>query len=129
MTTTGTAPMITKTRRLELLGGAIDGASAALDELERLSNSPKPDEARHATALLIVERNEVDDLKAIRAFLRDKDAKTLKPLSAEDVNNLTALEDAIDKRMQASNLVNAGIAIASEVLRTSEAVGQILSEA
>jgi hypothetical protein len=119
---------MTKTRRLELLDTAEEGAGLALQRLEKLSLSGNPDTAALATALLIVERNEAEDLKAIRSVVGNKPASQLKAIDAERVKLLVALETAIDAKIQANRLVNSGLAAVTEVLRSAEAIGQMLEE-
>ncbi len=121
-------PEVTKARRLELLRGAIDTAGIALARIEELSNSGNPDVAARATALLIVERNEQDDLKVLKAILEHKPAALLKPISEDTVAMLVTLEEAIDARIRNNRLINASLASATEILRMAEAIGQITGE-
>src|SRR5437016_3017082 len=118
----------TKTRRLDILATAISGAGAALEEIRRVADSGDSDDASFANALLILNRNDGADLKAIRAIVKNTSVDLLKPISNEDLRNLTVLEKMIDARMQANNLINAGLAIASEVLRSSDTISQILNQ-
>lgn len=120
---------MTKKRRLELIDKAEEGAGLALARLERLTLSGNPDTAALATALLIVERNEVEDLRTIRSLIENKPAAELKPISEAQVTMLAALEGAIDARLTGNRLVNSGLAAVSEALRSAEAIGQIVSEA
>lgn len=120
---------MTKKRRLELLDKAEEGAGLALARLEKLSLSGNPDTAALATALLIVERNEVEDLKAIRSLVENKPASELKSIPEEKVTLLAALETAIDGRIQGNRLINSGLAAVTETLRSAEAIGQMISEA
>jgi hypothetical protein len=118
----------TKTRRLDILATAISGAGAALDEIKRIADSGDSDDASFANALLILNRNEEADLKAIRAIVKNTSVDLLKPISDDDLQNLTVLEKMIDARMKANNLINVGLSIASEVLRSSETISQILDQ-
>jgi hypothetical protein len=118
----------TKTRRLDILATAISGAGAALDEIKRIADSGDSDDASFANALLILNRNEEADLKAIRAIVKNTSVDLLKPISNDDLQNLTVLEKMIDARMKANNLINVGLSIASEVLRSSETISQILDQ-
>ena len=118
----------TKTRRLDILATAIGGAGDALEEIKRIANSGNSDDASFANALLINNRNEEADLRAIRAVLKNTSADALKPISDDDFRNLMVLERAIDARRKANKMVNAGLGIASEVLRSAETVGQILDQ-
>lgn len=119
---------MTKKRRLELLDKAQEGAELALVRLEKLSLSGNPDTAALATGLLIVERNEVEDLKAIRSLLENKPAVELKIIPEEKITLLVALETAIDGRIQGNRLVNSGLAAVTETLRSAEAIGQMVTE-
>ena len=121
-------PDVTKTRRIELAGKASDAASVALARLQELSNSGNPDVAARATALLILDRNEQDDLRVLQAILGNKPVSQLKPISDENLALLAALENSIDTRIQNSRLINASLAGVSEILRSAEAIGQILKE-
>jgi hypothetical protein len=118
----------TKTRRLDILATAISGAGAALDEIKRIADSGDSDDASFANALLILNRNEEADLKAIRAIVKNTSVDLLKPISDDDLQNLTVLEKMIDARMKANNLIKVGLSIASEVLRSSETISQILDQ-
>jgi hypothetical protein len=118
----------TKTRRLDILATAISGAGAALDEIKRIADSGDSDDASFANALLILNRNEEADLKAIRAIVKNTSVDLLKPISNDDLQNLTVLEKMIDARMKANNLIKVGLSIASEVLRSSETISQILDQ-
>jgi hypothetical protein len=121
-------PNITKARRIELVGKASDAAGVALGRLQELSNSGNPDVAARATALLILERNEQDDLRVVLTVLGNKPANQLKPISDENIALLVALETSIDTRIRNNRLINASLAGVTEILRTAEAIGQILKE-
>jgi hypothetical protein len=114
--------------RLDILATAISGAGAALDEIKRIADSGDSDDASFANALLILNRNEEADLKAIRAIVKNTSVDLLKPISDDDLQNLTVLEKMIDARMKANNLIKVGLSIASEVLRSSETISQILDQ-
>jgi hypothetical protein len=120
---------MTKKRRLELVDKAEEGAGLALARLEKLSLSGNPDTAALATAMLIVERNEAEDLKALRALLENRPAAQLKAIPEEKIRLLAALETAIDARIEGNRLVNSGLAAVTETLRTAEAIGQMIGEA
>ena len=119
---------LSKANRVSRVGKASDAAGIALDRLEELSNSGNPDVAARATAMLVLERNEQDDLKVIKQVLETKPAASLKPISDETLALLDALENSIDTRIKNNQLINATIAGAAEMLRTSESIGQILKE-
>jgi hypothetical protein len=72
---------VPKSRRVELVGKAADAAGVALQRLDDLSNSGNPDVAARATAILVLERNEEDDLNVIQQILGNQPASALKPIS------------------------------------------------
>jgi hypothetical protein len=119
---------VPKSRRVELVGKAADAAGVALQRLTDLSNSGNPDVAARATAILVLERNEQDDLNVIQQILGNKPANGLKPISDDQLILLQTLESSIDARIKNNQLINATISGASEILRSSEAIGQILEE-
>ena len=119
---------LSKTNRVSRVRKAFNAAGIALKRLEDLSNSGNPDVAARATAMLVLERNEQDDLKVIQQVLENKPAASLKPISDETLALLDALENSIDTRIKNNQLINATISAATEMLRTAESIGQILKE-
>jgi len=119
---------LSKTNRVSRVRKASNAAGIALKRLEDLSNSGNPDVAARATAMLVLERNEQDDLKVIQQVLENKPAASLKPISDETLALLDALENSIDTRIKNNQLINATISAATEMLRTAESIGQILKE-
>jgi hypothetical protein len=117
---------LSKTNRVSRVRKASNAAGAALKRLEDLSNSGNPDVAARATAMLVLERNEQDDLNVIQQVLENKPAASLKPISDETLALLDALENTIDTRIKNNQLINATISAATEMLRTAESIGQIL---
>ena len=119
---------VTKSRRVELVGKAADAAGVALERLTDLSNSGNPKVAARAMALLVLDRNEQDDLNVIRQVLGNQPASALKPISDDQLALLETLEASIDERIKNNALINATISGATEILRSSEAIAQILKE-
>src|SRR5260221_14239476 len=111
---------VPKSRRVELTGKAADAAGVALQRLTDLSNSGNPDVAARATAILVLERNEQDDLNVIQQVLGNTPANALKPISEDQLALLQTLESSIDARIKNNQLINATISGATEILRSPE---------
>jgi subtilase-type serine protease len=120
------AAEITKDARITLMDKAIEAAQAAVDAAAALEGSGDPHEAASASDLAIDARNDRDDLKVNRAFLNNR--STFRPLSDDSIRDLDDLARAIDARIRASAIVNATVAIATEVLSNATKIGQILDE-
>ncbi|HZT33691.1 MAG TPA: hypothetical protein VFA33_27625 [Bryobacteraceae bacterium] len=115
-----------KQGRINLLQKASDAAGVGLARLQELADSGNPDVAARATAMLVLERNEQDDLNTLRALVENQPENQLQPIPADKLAMLDALERSIDSRIQNSRLINASLGAATEILRSAEAIGQIL---
>ncbi len=115
-----------KQGRINLLQKASDAAGVGLARLQELADSGNPDVAARATAMLVLERNEQDDLNTLRALVENQPENQLQPIPADKLAMLDALERSIDSRIQNSQLINASLGAATEILRSAEAIGQIL---
>lgn len=117
---------LTRDDRIALIDKAITAAQAAVDAAAALEGSGDPHEAANASELAIDARNQRDDLKVNRAFLRNQ--SVFKPIPGEAAHELDRLARAIDARIRASAIVNATIAIATEVLSDATKIGKILDQ-
>jgi hypothetical protein len=79
-------------------------------------------------AQLVDARNVRDDLAVIAALVGNKPENELKPVFDADLAQLEALENAIDARIRANQLITASLNAATEILQTAQSVGQILNE-
>jgi len=119
---------VSKQQRKDLLDKAVSAAGAGVAEIEALSNSGNPRIAADAEAELVDARNARDDLAIIRAVVDTKPENELKPVSDADLAQLEALEKAIDARVRTNQLITAGLTAATQIIQTTQSVGQILKE-